>query len=99
MTIFHIGKGVGLCKGFLSAITYYMLILTRKAGETITIGDNVHIKVLSMKGGQVRIGIDAPQSVSIYRDEIYSKQDGLKHLDMAVDTTVEIAETQVTSKA
>jgi len=76
-----------------------MLILTRKVGETITIDDHVHVKVLSIKGGQVRIGIDAPQSVSIYRDEICPKQDGLKHLDATVDTTVEIAEAQVTSKA
>ncbi len=51
-----------------------MLILTRKSGETITIGENIEVKVLSIKGGQVRIGIDAPQSVSISREEVLNKQ-------------------------
>lgn len=47
-----------------------MLILTRKVGESITIGDNVTITVVASKGGQVRIGIDAPKSVSITRTEL-----------------------------
>jgi carbon storage regulator len=51
-----------------------MLILTRKSGETITIGENIEVKVLSIKGGQVRIGIDAPQSVSITREEVLLKR-------------------------
>jgi len=46
-----------------------MLILTRKKGESITIGDNIQIQVLSVKGGQVRIGIDAPRDVSVNREE------------------------------
>jgi len=46
-----------------------MLILTRKKGEAITIGDNIQIQVLSVKGGQVRIGIDAPRDVSVNREE------------------------------
>ncbi|MES0372622.1 MAG: carbon storage regulator, partial [Mariprofundaceae bacterium] len=41
-----------------------MLILTRKSGETITIGESIQIRVLAVKGGQVRIGIDAPREVS-----------------------------------
>lgn len=60
--------------GFIVAITISMLILTRKSGETITIGENIEVKVLSIKGGQVRIGIDAPQSVSITREEVLLKR-------------------------
>jgi len=47
-----------------------MLILTRKSGETITIGEEIHVKVLSIKGGQVRIGIDAPRDVNVNREEV-----------------------------
>ena len=51
-----------------------MLILTRKAGETITIGENIQVKVLSIKGGQVRIGIDAPREVNVNREEVLSEK-------------------------
>ena len=47
-----------------------MLILTRKAGESITIGENIQIKVLTVKGGQVRIGVDAPREVKVSREEL-----------------------------
>lgn len=50
-----------------------MLILTRKSGETITIGENIQIRVLAVKGGQVRIGIDAPRDVSVNREEVYER--------------------------
>jgi carbon storage regulator len=50
-----------------------MLVLTRKAGEGIIIGDDVTIKVIEMKGGGVRIGIDAPKSKKIYRQEVYDR--------------------------
>ena len=50
-----------------------MLVLTRKIGEGIVIGDDVTITVVEMKGGNVRIGIDAPRSKKIYRQEIYNK--------------------------
>ncbi len=46
-----------------------MLILTRKKGEAIAIGDNIQIQVLDVKGGQVRIGIDAPREVQVNREE------------------------------
>ena len=46
-----------------------MLILTRKKGESIAIGDNIQIQVLNVKGGQVRIGIDAPREVQVNREE------------------------------
>jgi carbon storage regulator len=50
-----------------------MLILTRKVGESLIIGDDVSIIVLGVKGNQVRIGVDAPKSVSVHREEIYNK--------------------------
>ena len=50
-----------------------MLILTRKLGESITIGDDIKIQVLEIKGKQVRIGINAPKSFSIHREEIYQR--------------------------
>jgi len=50
-----------------------MLVLTRKAGEGIIIGDDVTIKIIEMKGGSVRIGIDAPKKRKIYRQEVYDR--------------------------
>ena len=46
-----------------------MLILTRKKGEAISIGDHIQVQVLNVKGGQVRIGIDAPRDVQINRED------------------------------
>ncbi len=48
-----------------------MLILTRKLGESIAIGDDIKITFLDIKGKQLRIGVDAPKHVSVHRDEIY----------------------------
>jgi carbon storage regulator len=48
-----------------------MLVLTRKTGETIRIGDHITVRVLEARGSQVRIGIEAPSDVKIYREEIY----------------------------
>lgn len=48
-----------------------MLILTRKLGESITIGDNIKVTVLGVYGKQVRLGIDAPQKVVVHREEVY----------------------------
>lgn len=50
-----------------------MLILTRRAGETVMIGSDVTITVLGVKGNQVRIGINAPRDVAVHREEIYER--------------------------
>ena len=50
-----------------------MLILTRRVGESLMIGDDVNVTVLGIRGNQVRIGVDAPKDVAVHREEIYDR--------------------------
>lgn len=50
-----------------------MLILTRRVGETLMIGDEISVTVLGVKGNQVRLGVNAPKDVSVHREEIYER--------------------------
>jgi len=50
-----------------------MLILTRRVGETLVVGDDVTVTVLGVKGNQVRLGVNAPKDVTVHREEIYQR--------------------------
>lgn len=65
-----------------------MLILTRRISESVIIGDDVKITVLGVNGNQVRLGIDAPKSVSVHREEIYERIQNEKSGNVADDQTV-----------
>ena len=58
-----------------------MLVLTRKLDESIIVGENIEIKIIEIRGDQVRLGIDAPRSVSIYRKELYEKMKEMKEIN------------------
>lgn len=53
-----------------------MLVLTRKAGQSIIIGDEIEVQVIAVAGERVRLGITAPREVGIFRDEVYARIDG-----------------------
>ena len=66
-----------------------MLILTRRAGETVMIGNDVTITVLGVKGNQVRIGINAPKDVAVHREEIFERIQNEQAGGGGSDTSVE----------
>lgn len=53
-----------------------MLILTRRVGETLIIGDSINVTVLGVKGNQVRLGINAPRDVNVHREEVFQRSHG-----------------------
>lgn len=71
-----------------------MLILTRRLGENIRIGDSVRIIILDIKGGQVKLGIDAPPDVSVHREEIYEKirEENRRASGISAEAVREVAE-------
>lgn len=75
-----------------------MLILTRRVGETIVIGDDVVVTVLGIKGNQVRIGINAPKDVSVHREEIYQRIQQEKNTTPAEETAAAAPTTTVVRK-
>ena len=62
-----------------------MLILTRKVGESVLIGDGIKVSVLAVKGNQVRVGIDAPKDVSVHREEVRERLEEGKASSMESD--------------
>jgi carbon storage regulator len=63
-----------------------MLVITRRIGETINIGDDTEVTILDVKGNQVRIGIKAPKDVSVHREEIYNRIKENSTLDASSST-------------
>lgn len=63
-----------------------MLILTRRVGETLMIGDDITVTVLGVKGNQVRIGVNAPKTVAVHREEIYQRIQQEKHFPHTDET-------------
>lgn len=66
-----------------------MLILTRRVGESLRIGDDVSVTVLGIKGSQVRLGVNAPKSVPVHREEVYDRinDENLKNSDDKVKSS------------
>jgi carbon storage regulator len=72
-----------------------MLILTRRVGETVMIGNDVTVTILGVKGNQVRVGINAPKTIAVHREEIYDRikreQEGGSENDDEPQSPVEFA--------
>lgn len=68
-----------------------MLILTRRVGEAVMIGEEVTVTVLGVKGNQVRIGVDAPKTVSVHREEIFDRIKGEQQAEEPTHAKVSLA--------
>ena len=64
-----------------------MLILTRRVGETLVIGDDVTVTVLGVRGNQVRLGVNAPKDVAVHREEIYQRIQNEKDAENSAETS------------
>ncbi|MEN7344165.1 MAG: carbon storage regulator CsrA [Pseudomonadota bacterium] len=64
-----------------------MLILTRRVGETVVIGEEISVTVLGVKGNQIRLGINAPRDVSVHRQEIFDRIQNEVHAAKDADST------------
>ncbi len=62
-----------------------MLILTRRVGESLIIGDDIVINIIGVKGNQIRIGVNAPKEISVHREEIYNRIQAEKPDDKSID--------------
>ena len=69
-----------------------MLVLTRKANQSIMIGDDIEISVLSVVGDKVRLGIQAPREIPVFRTEVYLEIQQERGLEAATSTSAEVAE-------
>ena len=81
-----------------------MLVLTRKTGQSIMIGDGVEVQVLSVAGEKVRLGITAPRDVSIFRNEVYDRieseaSQGEEEVEAGTDAVVEDALEQLSHRS
>ena len=70
-----------------------MLILSRRAGESIYIGDNIRVSVLKIQGSQIKLGFEVPENVGVYREEVYNRirEQNQKALDVSNDDLLKLA--------
>ena len=76
-----------------------MLILTRRVGETVMIGNDVTVTVLGVKGNQVRVGVNAPRDVAVHREEIFERIKREEHDGSTAGTTTSPTSTTSTTRA
>ena len=75
-----------------------MLILSRKTNQKILIGDNIEITIIDIRGDQVKIGVDAPSSVKVFREEIYQEIQNENRAALVRDTELNLPELHIKKK-